>query len=38
MRPNSNVKVVGEKQGLQMLDYDCHANQREYHVGDNVMA
>ena len=37
MRPDSNVKV-GKKQGLQKLNQDRHANQRECHVGDNVMA
>ena len=37
LRPDNATKV-GEKQAAQKLGHDSHAKQREYKIGDNVMA
>ena len=37
LRPGSCVRV-SERQGSQKLNHDCHFAQREYHIGETVMA
>ena len=37
LRPDG-ARKVGEKQAAQKSNHDAHANEREYQVGDSIMA